>query len=143
MKINGSIWAGRALLAAFLLSFLMGSAQQPVSLDSCRQMALKNNKQLRIAEEKVKGAGYTKKSARGAYFPGIDFTGSYMYNQKSISLLESDQYLPTKTFDLASQEYKYNVVTNPGDRAAYIEQRAAYTVDCRHDPEGGFRVRCT
>ena len=113
MKINGSIWAGRALLAAFLLSFLMGSAQQPVSLDSCRQMALKNNKQLRIAEEKVKGAGYTKKSARGAYFPGIDFTGSYMYNQKSISLLESDQYLPTKTFDLASQEYKYNVVTNP------------------------------
>lgn len=31
MKINGSIWAGRALLAAFLLSFLMGSAQQPVS----------------------------------------------------------------------------------------------------------------
>ena len=71
MKINGSIWAGRALLAAFLLSFLMGSAQQPVSLDSCRQMALKNNKQLRIAEEKVKGAGYTKKSARGAYFPGI------------------------------------------------------------------------
>ena len=71
------------------------------------------NKQLRIAEEKVKGAGYTKKSARGAYFPGIDFTGSYMYNQKSISLLESDQYLPTKTFDLASQEYKYNVVTNP------------------------------
>ena len=52
MKINGSIWAGRALLAAFLLSFLMGSAQQPVSLDSCRQMALKNNKQLRIAEEK-------------------------------------------------------------------------------------------
>ena len=112
MKINGSIWAGRALLAAFLLSFLMGSAQQPVSLDSCRQMALKNNKQLRIAEEKVKGAGYTKKSARGAYFPGIDFTGSYMYNQKSISLLESDQYLPTKTFDLASQEYKYNVVTN-------------------------------
>ena len=79
MKINGSIWAGRALLAAFLLSFLMGSAQQPVSLDSCRQMALKNNKQLRIAEEKVKGAGYTKKSARGAYFPGIDFTGAYMY----------------------------------------------------------------
>ena len=140
MKINGSIWAGRALLAAFLLSFLMGSAQQPVSLDSCRQMALKNNKQLRIAEEKVKGAGYTKKSARGAYFPGIDFTGSYMYNQKSISLLESDQYLPTKTFDLASQEYKYNVVTNP---ATYIEQRAAYTVDRRHDPEGGFRVRCT
>ena len=113
MRINRTLGAGRVLVALFLLSFLAASAQQPVSLDSCRRMALKNNKQLRIAEEKVKGAGYTKKSARGAYFPGIDFSGTYMYNQKSISLLEEDQYLPTKSFDLATQEYKYNVVTNP------------------------------
>ena len=113
MKLSRKIEISKVLLVLFSLSFLAVSAQQPVSLDSCRRMALKNNKQLRIAEEKVKGAGYTKKSARGAYFPGIDFTGSYMYNQKSISLLEEDQYLPTKSFDLASQEYKYNVVTNP------------------------------
>ena len=113
MRINRNVWAGRVLVALSLFSFSAVSAQQPVSLDSCRRMALKNNKQLRIAEEKVKGAGYTKKSARGAYFPGIDFTGTYMYNQKSISLLEEDQYLPTKTFDLATQQYKYNVVTNP------------------------------
>ena len=113
MKLNWKIGIGNFLLILFSLSFLAVSAQQPVSLDSCRRMALKNNKQLRIADEKVKGAGYTKKSARGAYFPGIDFTGTYLYNQKSISLLEEDQYLPTKSFDLASQEYKYNVVTNP------------------------------
>ena len=113
MKLNWKIGIGNFLLILFWVSFLAVSAQQPVSLDSCRRMALKNNKQLRIAEEKVKGAGYTKKSARGAYFPGIDFTGTYLYNQKSISLLEEDQYLPTKSFDLASQEYKYNVVTNP------------------------------
>ena len=113
MKLNWKIGIGNFLLILFSLSFLAVSAQQPVSLDSCRRMALKNNKQLRIADEKVKGAGYTKKSARGAYFPGIDFTGTYLYNQKSISLLEQDQYLPTKSFDLASQEYKYNVVTNP------------------------------
>ena len=113
MKIHRSILVRRLLTIAFLFVFLAGSAQQPVSLDSCRRMALKNNKQLRIAEEKVKGAGYTKKSARGAYFPGIDFTGTYMYNQKSISLLEEDQYLPTKSFDLATQQYQYNVVKNP------------------------------
>ena len=114
MRINRNVWAGRVLVALSLFSFSAVSAQQPVSLDSCRRMALKNNKQLRIAEEKVKGAGYTKKSARGAYFPGIDFTGTYMYNQKSISLLEEDQYLPTKTFDLATQQYKYNGVTTHG-----------------------------
>ena len=113
MRKNRNVWAGRILAVLSLFSFGAVSAQQPVSLDSCRRMALKNNKQLRIAEEKVKGVGYTKKSARGAYFPGIDFTGTYMYNQKSISLLEEDQYLPTQTFDLATQQYKYNVVTNP------------------------------
>ena len=82
MRINRNVWAGRVLVALSLFSFLAVSAQQPVSLDSCRRMALKNNKQLRIAEEKMKGAGYTKKSARGAYFPGIDFTGIYMNNHK-------------------------------------------------------------
>ena len=76
MRIKRNLGAGRVLVALFLLSFLAASAQQPVSLDSCRRMALKNNKHLRIAEEKVKGAVYTKKSARGAYFPGIDFSGS-------------------------------------------------------------------
>ena len=113
MKIHRSILVRRLLTIAFIFVFLAGSAQQPVSLDSCRRMAWNNNKQWRRAEEKVKGAGYTKKSARGAYFPGIDFTGTYMYNQKSISLLEEDQYLPTKSFDLATQQYQYNVVKNP------------------------------
>ena len=113
MKLIRKLFAGRVLTALFLFSTLLVWGQQPVSLDSCRRMALKNNKQLRIAEEKVRGAGYTKKSARGAYFPGIDFTGTYMYNQKAISLLEEDQYLPTKSFDLATQEYQYNVVKHP------------------------------
>ncbi len=66
-----------------------------------------------MAEERVRGAGYTKRSARGAYLPGIDFSGTYLYNQKNISLLEEDALLPTKHFDLATQQYQYNVVTNP------------------------------
>lgn len=48
------------IVSSLLVIFSDGFGTTPVSLDSCRQMALKNNKQLRIAEEKVKGAGYTK-----------------------------------------------------------------------------------
>ncbi len=109
MEINRVVW----LTVLILWMGISGWAQPPVSLDSCRHMALNNNKQLRIAEEKVRGAGYTRRSARGAYLPGIDFSGTYMYNQKSISLLETDAMLPTKHFDLATEQYQYNVVTNP------------------------------
>ncbi len=113
MGIHENLGIGRVWLVVCALTSGAVMAQQPVSLDSCRQMALNHNKQLRIAHEKVRGAEYTKRSARGTYLPVIDFSGTYIYNQKSISLLESDQYVPTKTFDLATRQYQYNVVTHP------------------------------
>lgn len=84
-----------------------------VSLDSCRAMALRNNKQLRMAAEAARGAGYTRREAFAAFLPAIDFTGGYLYNQKDISIFGSDQLLPVKSFDLASQSYQFDVVKNP------------------------------
>ncbi len=85
-----------------------------VSLDSCRSMAVRNNKAIAIAEENIKGAGYNRKAARGAYFPGIDFTGGYMYNQNQIELLGEDAKLPTMLFNPATQKYEYNLVNVAG-----------------------------
>ena len=51
-------------------------------------MAMRNNKQLQMAKERVVAAGYNKKAAVTNYLPSIDFTGVYLYNQKNISLLE-------------------------------------------------------
>ena len=66
-------------------------AQQVFTLDSCRNMAINNNKQIRIANEKIKAAGYEKTSAFANYLPGFDAVGSYMYNSKEISLLSDKQ----------------------------------------------------
>ncbi len=88
-------------------------AEVGVSLDSCRTMALRHNKQLKVRSEAVRMAGYQKKEALAAYLPAIDFEGGYMYNQKELSIFDSDQLLPTKTFDLATQSYQFNVVKNP------------------------------
>ena len=66
-------------------------AQQVFTLDSCRNMAINNNKQIRIANEKIKAAGYEKKSAFANYLPGFDAVGGYMYNSKEISLLSDKQ----------------------------------------------------
>lgn len=75
-----------------LLSIVLSSrAQMLLSLDSCRNMALENNKDIRIAEEKMKAAKFEKKAAFTKYFPSISANGTYMYNQKEISLLSDDQ----------------------------------------------------
>ena len=86
-------------------------AQGPVSLDSCRNMALHNNKAIRIAEENIRGAGYLRDAAKAAYLPGIDFTGGYMHNQNQIALLGEDAKLPTMSFDPKTMSYNYNLVT--------------------------------
>lgn len=90
-----------------------GGQVMSVSLDSCRAMALTNNKQLRIKSESVKKAHYQNREAFAAYLPALDFAGGYMYNQKELSIFDSDQLLPTKTFDLKTQSYQFNLVKNP------------------------------
>lgn len=69
----------------------MTSAQTMLSLDSCRALALKNNKELRIAQEKIKAAHYERKAALTNYLPDFTATGTYMRNQREISLLSNEQ----------------------------------------------------
>lgn len=100
-------------VAAIAVASVPAATADVYSLDSCRRMALVNNKEMMIKAEKVKQAGYMKKEAFAAYLPAIDFAGGYTYNQKNISIFDSDQLLPTKRFNLATKSYEFNVVTNP------------------------------
>lgn len=100
------------MLAALGAATLTATAQV-VSLDSCRNMALRNNKTIMMADRNIEGAGYQRKVAKAAYLPGIDFMATYMYNQHKIALLGADAKLPTMSFDPASMSYKYNLLTNP------------------------------
>lgn len=86
---------------------------QVYSLDSCRNMAVHNNKTIRMAEEGIRGAGYERKAAKSLYLPGIDFAGTYLYNQRTINLLAEDAKLPTMSFDPSTQSFKYNLLTTP------------------------------
>lgn len=81
-------WFGIALLMSITISL---KAQQVLSLDSCRALAIANNKDLRIAGEKINAAHYQKKAAFTNYFPEIAAMGSYMRNQKEFSLLNDEQ----------------------------------------------------
>lgn len=76
-----------------LMSFAIATmdAQQILTLDSCRTLAVQNNWQLRMADEEVEAARYERKAAHTAYLPKISATGAYFHNQKELSLLDGGQ----------------------------------------------------
>lgn len=82
--------------------FVSASALAMVSLDSCRAMALRNNKQVLINNSRLEFSKYRQREARAAYLPALDFNGGYVYNQKNLSILGTDQLLPIKN---ANGEY--------------------------------------
>ena len=82
----------------FLLTILLSltfivKAQSFLSLDSCRALALANNKDLLISNEKINAAHYQHKAAFTNYLPSFSATGTYMRNQKEFSLLNNDPEL--------------------------------------------------
>lgn len=74
-------------------------AQKPADLQECRQLALENNKSLKIAEENVRAAKSLSKAAFAEFFPNISGYGTYRYNQKNLSLLGEDAHLPVGVLD--------------------------------------------
>ena len=70
------------------------------SLDDCRNMAMSNNKELKIAHEQVKVAVSLEKAAFTHYFPTISANGAYLWNEKNISLMKEDAYLPVYAMDI-------------------------------------------
>lgn len=76
------------------LTGLSLKAQSGLSLQDCRNLAIDNNKKLKIADEEIQSGLAQKEEAFTKYLPGIDAAGIYMRNQKKMNLLERDAYLP-------------------------------------------------
>ncbi|MDO5395187.1 MAG: TolC family protein [Bacteroidales bacterium] len=118
MKIRKYFKIAAAILAMTVIAPSAAMAQV-YTLDSCRSMALVNNKQLMMTRQRMQKADYQHREAFAAYLPAFDFAGGYMYNQKKISIFGSDQYLPVGTFNQEAlvnpdaQKYNFGVVKNP------------------------------
>mgnify|MGYP002857758060 CR=1 FL=1 len=66
-------------------------AQRLLTLDSCRAMALRNNKQVRIAAVKQEVTADARRSARTKYLPHVSAVGTYQHTSEPISLLNDEQ----------------------------------------------------
>ena len=79
----------KVILFFMLLCAISPQAQERVlSLSECRDLAVRNNKELSISKEKINLASQEKKAAFTKYFPQVSANGAYMWNQKDLNLLD-------------------------------------------------------
>ena len=79
------------VLSMLILLPLGVSAQRLLTLDSCRAMALKNNKQISVSKAKQDVAANLRKAARTKYLPHVSALAGYVHNSKEVSILNDDQ----------------------------------------------------
>ena len=79
------------ITACMAIATAQASAQTVLTLEECRQMALENNSQSKIAQEKVAAAEYDSKTARANYLPKVSATALYLHNSENINLISEDQ----------------------------------------------------
>ena len=79
------------LSGILLFSNLLTHGQDIFTLEQCRQLAISNNKELKMSSAKIKIAEGEVNAARTKYFPQVSATGTYMRNQKDIELVDYNE----------------------------------------------------
>ena len=70
---------------------MTASAQRVLTLDSCRAMALRNNKQMGVARVQQEVNANLRQSARTQYLPKVNVLGGYIWTNREVSILTDDQ----------------------------------------------------
>lgn len=82
----------KTILAILTFSISMCcQAQEKLSLEVCRSLAIKNDKTLEQARISTDMARYDRAIARANYFPNISAAGTYIYNTAEINLIGEEQ----------------------------------------------------
>ena len=70
---------------------------QTYTLKEYEEFALQNSKSLKVSQERINAAENLRKAAFTQFLPSFQAVGTYMWNQKNISLLSEDALLPVGT----------------------------------------------
>jgi outer membrane protein len=82
------------ILIVILILPAVLSAQDSLSLEQCRKLALDHNHRIKIARSQSDAAGALKKAAFTQYLPNFSVNGTYTYINKDYQLLKNDLLLP-------------------------------------------------
>lgn len=101
----------RIVIFFLLMFFLPGlHAQQKMTLEECRRLALENSREMQIARYMVEKAEAEKAAMKTQYLPSLSgsATGVYLFED-----IKQELTLPTQVPDLATGELRPNVMVNP------------------------------
>jgi outer membrane protein TolC len=103
------------IISLLSISFMLG-AQESLSLEKCRSLALEHNQKIKIAQQQVKSAEAIKKSAFTQYLPDFSINGAYSYFNKDYQLLKNDLFLPVVPYsviDASTGQLNQAALTTP------------------------------
>lgn len=116
-------------------------AQQYLSLEDCRRLAVENNKTLKIASEEERVAYYEKREAFFKYLPEISFVGTYMRNQKNIKLISPSSIPSSVTTPPFALAPGVNVPSQNIDLSGIRDELLKATeIDVKNIWAGGFTL---
>lgn len=112
------------------------TAQQRLSLEECREMAVENNKELIQSGIRMEMAACDRGIARANYFPKIAAQGAYLYNESDISLIGDDAStllrnggtLVQNQFSGKMAELTQAIMSNPAAAQEYMSSPMWQTV---------------
>lgn len=111
-------------------------AQQRLTLEECRELAVKNNRSLEQARINIDMAHYDRAIARANFYPDISATGSYLYNSLDLNLISDEQSAALRGAGNTLQEglsqkigmLQQAIQTNPALAKEYMQSQMWQTV---------------
>jgi len=118
----------RGLLSALLLALLIDTAdaQQVMTLQRCRELAIENSKPTAIAKRNKEITEVTQKAYRTNYLPKISASGNYFYTNVVTKKTIPGAYLPTFVPDPASGQLVPNILTMSPDGKPIFKEYAYF-----------------
>jgi outer membrane protein TolC len=89
----------------------IAGAQETVTLEKCRELALKNNKLNAVAAKNREKSAYLTSAYFSNYFPKISGTANLLYTNTHLSKTVPGNYLPTFVPDPATGQLVPNILT--------------------------------
>lgn len=98
-----------------MLSAVFLSGQEKITLEKCRELALKNNKKIKIARENQFAVESIKRSAKTQFYPNFHLNGGYIRMNKELQLLSEDIFLPVVPSEVYQNGFEIlDPAINPG-----------------------------
>ena len=109
-KNNSANAFNKIILFVFLIIGIQGVAQDKISLQQAREMALRKNENLKVASKQIEKAEAQKAATRTLRLPSLSATGIGIYQDKDF---EMELTLPTQVPNPQTGELAPNIMMNP------------------------------